>query len=110
MNKKKLEQISVFIECPICNFLNEVVNLEPTKEDFKGKTYGGDVVWSHEETKEPVFCEQCTATIWPKEYAIKEPKILKEKPKKTRRKRLTKKKKSTIIDASKDKNEDNEKN
>ena len=38
-------------------------------------------MWSHEETKEPVFCEQCTATIWPKEYAIKEPKILKEKPK-----------------------------
>ena len=114
MNKKKLEQVSVYLECPICNFLNETVHLEPQKEAFMGKAHGGEVVWSFEsETKEPMFCEQCTATIWPKEYAVKEPKILKEKPKKpkkTRKKRLTKKKKSTIIDASKDKNEDIEKN
>ena len=71
--------------------------------------YGAELVRTIEKTEELLLCEQCATAIWPKEYAPKEPKILNQKPKKPRKKRLTTKKKKRIIPTSKDKNEDIEK-
>jgi hypothetical protein len=102
------EAKTVFLECPICKFLTEIEDPD-SFQAFAGKTYGGKVVRSTDESQELVFCEQCTAAIWPKEYAIKAPKIFNEKPKKPRKKRLTTKKKKRIIPTSKDKNENIEK-
>ena len=105
---------TVFIECPICDFLSEVDSITIYNEVNAKNTYGGEVVVSTDQVSDLIFCEQCTTVIWPKEYAPKPPNIFEEKPKKKKpkkntKKRLTKKKKSTIIDASKDKNEDIEK-
>ena len=98
------EPKTVFLECPVCELLTEIEDPN-VFQVFAGRTYGGDVTRSSDETQELVFCEQCTATLWPKEYAVKAPKIFNEKPKKTRKKRLTTKKKKRIISTSKDENE-----
>jgi len=98
------EPKTVFLECPICKFLTEIEDPD-IFQVFAGKTYGGDIIRSTDESQELVFCEQCTAVIWPKEYAVKVPKIFKEKPRKPRKKRLTTKKKKRIMPTSKDENE-----
>ncbi len=107
---------TIFFECPICKHLTESEDVV-TQQIQAENVYGADVMVNLQQTHEPVFCEKCTVTLWPKEYAPIAPKILNEKPKpktkkvtKKTKKPLTKKKKSTIIDASKDKNEDIEKN
>tara|TARA_R110002020_G_scaffold221213_3_gene429248 strand:+ start:851 stop:1162 length:312 start_codon:yes stop_codon:yes gene_type:complete len=97
---------TVFLECPICKFLNEIEDPSVISKVFAGKAYGGEIVNVSNETQELIFCEECTTTIWPKEYAVKTPKILKERPKKIKKKRLTSKKKKRIMSPSKDKNED----
>lgn len=111
------ETKTIFFECPICKHLNESDEVVVKNQMQAENVYGADVTINLQETHEPVFCEKCTTTLWPKEYAPIAPKILNEKPKPKRKKTtkktkkpLTKKKKSTIIDASKDKNEDIEKN
>ena len=101
---------TVFIECPICKFLQETDSASVYNEITLKNTYGAEVVVSSGEVQDIVFCEKCTTVIWPKEYAPKKPNVSSERPKKPRKKttkkRLTKKKKSVKIDASKDKNED----
>ena len=101
---KKIE--TVFLECPFCKVL---IEMEKSIIEGTFHTFGGKIVKGEDNTQELVFCESCAASIWPKEYAPKEPKILNQKPKKPRKKRLTTKKKKRIIPTSKDKNEDIEK-
>ena len=113
---------TVFLQCGICKHLTETQNFIP-QEMVAENTYGANLVITNSETQELVFCESCTATIWPKEYAPIPPKVLEEKPKPARKtkkvskkkkkvtkKRLTSNKKKRIMPASNDKNEDIEKN
>tara|TARA_R100001377_G_scaffold61994_1_gene37933 strand:+ start:1814 stop:2149 length:336 start_codon:yes stop_codon:yes gene_type:complete len=95
------EPKTVFLECPVCKLLTEIEDPN-IFQVFAGKTYGGDVTRSTDESQDLIFCEQCTATLWPKEYAVRVPKIFDKKP---RKKRLTTKKKKRIIPTSKDENE-----
>jgi len=99
------EPKTVFLECQVCKFLTEMEDPN-ILQVFAGQTYGGDVVRSRDDSAQDlIFCEQCTAAIWPKEYAVKAPKVFDKKPKKPRKKRLTTKKKKRIIPTSKDENE-----
>mgnify|MGYP003127737334 CR=1 FL=1 len=100
---KKLE--TVFLECPICNFLNEVDASIVNNNITVKNAYGAEVVRTIQKTEELVLCEDCGTALWPKEYAPKKPKIFTEKPKK----RLTSKKKKSRIPPSNIKNEDIEK-
>ena len=99
------EPKTVFLECQICKFLTEIESLIVHQKRIAQNVYGGEVVVTTDETPELVSCEQCTAVVWPKEYAPKPPKIFNEKPKKPRKKRLTTKKKKRIMPTSKDENE-----
>ena len=101
---------TMFLECPICNFLNEVDSSVVTNKIDAKDAYGGEIVRTIEETHELVLCQECATALWPKEYSPKEPKIFEKKPKKPRKKRLPTKKKKRIIPTSKDKNEDIQKN
>ena len=87
------EPETVFLECQLCKFLTEIESSIVYQKITAKNTYGGEVVITTDETPELVSCEQCTAVLWPKEYAPKPPKIFNEKPKKPRKKRLTKKQK-----------------
>ena len=101
----KKEPETVFLECPICNFLNEIGSSVISNQITVENVYGAELVRTIEKTEELLLCEQCATAIWPKEYAPKEPKILSQKPKKPRKKRLTTKKKKRIMPTSKDENE-----
>ena len=106
----KKEPETVFLECPICNFLNEIGSSVISNQITVENVYGAELVRTIEKTEELLLCEQCATAIWPKEYAPKEPKILNQKPKKPRKKRLTTKKKKRIISQElNDKNEHIEK-
>jgi len=96
---------TVFLECQICKLLTEIESSIIHQKITAKNTYGGEVVVTTDETPELVFCEQCAAVVWPKEYTPKPPKIFNEKPKKSRKKRLTTKKKKRIMSTSKDENE-----
>ncbi len=99
---------TIFLECPICK---DLIEIEKSIIQGTFHTFGGKIVKDEDDTQELVFYESCSASIWPKEYAVQEPKIFNKKPrKKVKKKRLTTKKKSGKIAASKDKNEDIEKN
>jgi len=82
------EPKTVFLECQLCKFLTEIESRIVHQKITAKNTYGGEVVITTDETPELVFCEQCTAVLWPKEYAPKPPKIFNEKPKKPRKKTL----------------------
>ena len=95
---------TIFFECPICKHLTESEDVV-TQQIQAENVYGADVMVNLQQTHEPVFCEKCPVTLWPKEYAPIAPKILNEKPKpktkkvtKKTKKPLTKKKKSTAKD------------
>ena len=92
-----------YLKCAVCSGLTEIESSIVDRE-IQIPLHGGDIIRIYnDDSTELVFCEGCSAVVWPKEYAPREPEILKEKPKKkvvkkkTKKKSLTKSKKQGIL-------------
>ena len=98
-----------YLKCAVCNFLTEIDSNIINREIII-PVNGGEVTRIYnDDASELIFCEDCTAVLWPKDYAPKAPEILTKKPKKkvvkkkttkkkkTAKKRLTKQEKQDII-------------
>ena len=98
-----------YLKCAVCSSLTEIDSSIVNREILI-PVHGGEIIRVYnDDAPELVFCEECSAVVWPKDYAPKAPEILTEKPKKkvakkkttkkkkTAKKRLTKQKKQDII-------------
>jgi|TARA_B100000900_G_C20572852_1_gene714031 hypothetical protein len=91
-----------YLKCAVCSNLTEIESSIVDRQ-IHIPVHGGDVIRIYnDDATELVFCENCSAVVWPKEYAPREPEILKEKPKKkTVRKKAKKKTKKNSLTKSK---------
>ncbi len=98
-----------YLKCAVCSSLTEI-NSSIINREIIIPVNGGQVRRIYnDDAPELVFCEECSAVLWPKDYAPKAPEILTKKPKKkvvkkkttkkkkTAKKRLTKQEKQDII-------------
>ena len=84
-----------YLKCAVCSSLTEIESGIVNRETLI-PVHGGEIVRVYnDDAAELVFCEDCSAVVWPKDYAPKAPEILTEKPKKKTVKKKTTKKKKT---------------